>query len=102
MPAGAVTPDNTAAVWTDFTQLSPIVWRDEVRLQMEVVQPALDLYDYDKLDQFNKDYSGIESGGVGNVMDEGYDYTVTTHHQEDNTLVSARQRGAAYESAEIR
>ena len=100
MPAGAVTPDNTATVWTDFTKLSPIVWLDEVRLQMEIIQPALDLYDYDKLDQFNKDYSGVASGGFGNVMDEGEDYTVTTHNQEDNMSVSVRQRGAAYQITE--
>lgn len=96
MPAGSTTGMNAAAVWTDLVKLSPMVWLDAARVAAERVQPVMDLYDVDQLDQFNRDYSSIAHGGFGKVTAEGADYQTKVHNQADTLSASVIKRTDAY------
>lgn len=96
MPAGSVTGFNSAAVWNDLVKLSPMVWLDAARVQAERVQPVMDIYDVDPLDQFNRDYGSIAEGGFGETVPEGADYPMYTHNQGDTLSLNAVKRGAGY------
>lgn len=60
------------------------------------LQPLLDIYFNDQLDQFNRDYSYIAKSGFSNKVDEGADYTVFTQNQGDNMSLTTVKRGAAF------
>jgi len=96
MPAGSVTAQNTSAIWTDLTKLSPMVWLDAARISAQQYQPVMDLYDHDQLNQFNRDYGSVANGGFGKVVQEGADYEDITHNQGDTLGVTAVKRGRSY------
>ena len=95
MAAGAQTTSNSTAVWTDLTKLSPMVWVDGARVAVEEIQPVMDLYDVDQLDQFNRDYGTIADSGFGHVIDEGADYITRTNNQGDTLSLTCLKRGDA-------
>jgi len=96
MPAGSQTVSNSASVWTDLTKLSPMVWLNAARVTAEEVQPVMDIWDVDPLNQFNRDYSTVARGGFGKVIQEGQDYVVKVHNQGDTLGLTAVKRGDAY------
>lgn len=93
MPAGAITTANTAAVWNDLVKLSPMVWVEGARQALEDVQPVMDLYDNDPLDQFNRDYSSISVSGFGHSLAEGADYIARFNNQSGTLSLTAVKRG---------
>src|SRR3990167_5010336 len=96
MPAGVQTTANTAAVWTDLVKLAPMVWVEGARVAVEEIQPIMDLYDVDPLDEFNRDYGSIADSGFGNVIDEGADYQATFNNQGDTLSLTVVKRGAMF------
>lgn len=96
MPAGAQTTANTAAVWTDLVRLAPMVWVEGARLAVSEIQPIMDLYDVDPLDEFNREYSSIADSGFGHNMDEGSDYQGDFNNQGDNMMLTAVKRGSMF------
>lgn len=97
MPAGSFTPANTAAVWTDLTKLSPMVWMEGAKAAYESeLRPVLDLWSNDPMDQFNRDYSYVADSGFGNKMDEGADYSTYTNNQGDTLSLAVVKRGAGF------
>lgn len=93
MPAGALTTANTVAVWTDLTKLSPMVWVEGARQALEEVQPVMDLYDNDPLDQFNRDYGSISVSGFGHTLAEGADYIARFNNQGGTLSATVVKRG---------
>lgn len=96
MPAGLQTPQNTAAVWNDLVKLSPLVWLEGARVAVREVQPVMDLYDVDQLDQFNRDYGSIADSGFGKVVEEGADYQTRVNNQADTLSATVIKRGDAF------
>lgn len=96
MPAGVQTTANTAAVWTDLVKLAPMVWVEGARVAVEEIQPIMDLYDVDPLDEFNRDYGSIADSGFGNVIDEGADYQATFNNQGDTLSLTVVKRGSMF------
>src|SRR3990167_7095112 len=96
MAAGAITTANTTNVWADLTKLSPMVWVEGARVAVEEIQPIMDLYDVDPLDEFNKDYGSIADSGFGHVIDEGADYQADFNNQGDTLSLSVIKRGAMF------
>ncbi len=95
MPAGTATGFNSAAVWTDLVKLSPMVWMQGAQTALSQVQPVMDLYDIDQLDQFNRDYSYVADSGFAKVVNEGADYSTRTINQGDTLSLTAVKRGDA-------
>lgn len=93
MPAGALTTANTAAVWNDLVKLSPMVWVEGARQALEDVQPVMDLYDVDPLDEFNRDYGSISVSGFGHNLAEGADYVARFNNQGGTLSLTAVKRG---------
>lgn len=96
MPAGTITGANTAAVWNDLVKLSPMVWLEGARVAVRDVQPVMDLYDNDQLDEFNRDYGSIASSGFGKVITENSDYQVRNNNQGDTLSATVVKRGDAF------
>jgi len=95
MPAGLQTAFNSAAVWNDLVKLSPMVWMQGAQTALSQVQPVMDLYEIDTLDQFNRDYSYIADSGFGKVIAEGADYSTRTINQGDTLSLTVIKRGDA-------
>lgn len=97
MSAGAITSANTTVVLSDLTKLSPMIWMQgaQVAIQQEL-QPVLDIYGSDTLDQFNRDYSYFAKSGFGSKVDEGADYPSFTNNQGDSLSLTVVKRGAAF------
>jgi len=95
MPAGSQTGFNSAAVWNDLVKLSPMVWMQGAQSALSAVQPVMDLYETDQLDQFNRDYSYIADSGFGKVIAEGADYSTRVINQGDTLSLTAVKRGDA-------
>lgn len=93
MPAGAITSANTAAVWNDLVKLSPMVWVEGARQALEDVQPIMDLYDSDPMDEFNRDYGSISVSGFGHSLAEGADYIARLNNQGGTLSLTAVKRG---------
>jgi hypothetical protein len=96
MPAGTQTATNAAAVWTDLVKLSPMVWVEGARVAVQAIQPVMDMYDVDPLDQFNRDYGSIASSGFGKVLTEGADYQIRVNNQGDTLSAAVVKRGDAF------
>jgi len=95
MPAGTQTGFNSAAVWSDLIKLSPMVWMQGAQSVLAQVQPVMDLYEMDQLDQFNRDYSYVADSGFGKVIPEGSDYSTRVINQGDTLSLNAVKRGDA-------
>ena len=96
MAAGVQTTANTTGLWSDLTLLAPIVWVEGARIAVEELQPVMDLYDVDPLNEFNRDYSSIAESGFGNVVTEGADYQAGFNNQGDNLSLTVVKRGAMF------
>lgn len=88
-----MTTANTTQVWNDLVKLAPMVWVEGARVAVEEIQPVMDLYDVDPLDEFNRDYGSIASSGFGHSMDEGADYQARFNNQGDTLSLSVIKRG---------
>ncbi len=93
MAAGLPTFANTTQIWNDLVKLSPMVWVEGARVAVEEIQPVMDLYDVDPLDEFNRDYGSIASSGFGHVIDEGADYITRFNNQGKTLSLSVIKRG---------
>ena len=93
MSAGSQTFSNTTDIWNDLVKLSPMVWVEGARAAVEMIQPVMDLYDVDPLDEFNRDYGNIAMSGFGHVIDEGADYIARFNNQGDTLSLTAIKRG---------
>lgn len=97
MSAGAITGFNSTTVLPDLVKLSPMVWMEGAKVAMERdLQPVLNIWYSDQLDQFNRDYSYFADSGFGSKVDEGADYPAFTNPQGDNLSLTVVKRGAAF------
>lgn len=97
MSAGALTPFNSTVPLNDLVKLSPMVWMEGAKIAMQQdLQPVLDIWYNDPLDQFNRDYGYFADSGFGSKVDEGADYPTFTNAQGDTLQLSAVKRGAGF------
>lgn len=97
MSAGAITSANTTVVLADLAKLSPMVWMEGAQVAVrDYLQPVLDIYYNDPLDQFNRDYSYFAKSGFGSKVDEGADYPTFTNNQGDSLSLTVVKRGAGF------
>lgn len=100
MAAGLQTTSNNASIWSDLTRLAPMVWVEGARVAVEELQPVMDLYDVDTLNEFNREYSSIAESGFGAVITDGADYQAGTNNQGDNLLLTVVKRGSMFSITE--
>lgn len=73
-------------------RLAPMVFRAGAMAAVSDIQPAMDLWDVDSLDQFNRDYTSIADSGFGKVTQNGADYQARFRNQADNLSLSVVKR----------
>lgn len=96
MAAGLQTFANTTQIWNNLVKLSPMVWVEGARVAIEEIQPVMDLYDVDPLDEFNRDYGSIAQSGFGHTIAEGADYIADFNNEGKTLSLSVVKRGAMF------
>lgn len=87
---------NTTVTWDDLVQLSPVLWFRGASVEMAHVQPAMDIWQLEQMDQFNRDFSVIARSGFSNRIPEGADYPEYLTNQGDTLSMTVVKRGKAF------
>ena len=91
---------NSTSQWVALTQLSPIVWRKAAVMKMAQINPVVDLWDEDVVDQFNRDYSVVAASGFSSVISEGENYPTLLNSKGDTMTLSVRKYGKSFSMTE--
>lgn len=87
---------NTTVTWNDLVKLSPMLWFKGASVQMEDIQPGMDIWQLERMDEYNKDFSVVARSGFSNKVPESGDYPEYLTNQGDTLSLSVLKRGKAY------
>lgn len=77
-------------------KLSPMLWFKGASVEMGNIQTGLDIWQLEKMDQFNRDFSVVARSGFSNRISEGEDYPEYLTNQGDTLSLTVAKRGKAY------
>lgn len=92
MPTAA----NTTVTWSDLTKLSPMLWFKGASVEMENIQSGMDIWQLEKMDQFNRDFSVVARSGFSSKIPEGGDYPEYLTNQGDTLSLTVVKRGKSF------
>jgi len=87
---------NTTVTWNDLVQLSPLLWFQGASVEMEDIQPGMDIWQLEAMDQYNRDFSVVARSGFSNKIGEGADYPDYLTNQGDTLSMSVLKRGKSF------
>lgn len=92
MPTAA----NTSVTWSDLVKLSPMMWFQGASVEMEDIQPGMDIWQLESMDQYNRDFSVVARSGFSSKIPEGGDYPEYLTNQGDTLSMSVLKRGSSF------
>jgi len=87
---------NTTVTWNDLVKLSPMLWFQGASVEMEDIQPGMDIFQLEIMDQFNRDFSVIPRSGFSNKIPEAGDYPEYLTNQGDTLSLAVLKRGKSF------
>lgn len=87
---------NTTVTWNDLVKLSPMLWFQGASVEMEDIQPGMDIWQLESMNEFNKDFSVVARSGFSSKIPEGGDYPDYLTNQGDTLSMSVLKRGKSF------
>ncbi len=87
---------NTTVTWNDLVKLSPVLWFRGASVEMSVIQPGMDIWQLEQMDQYNRDFSVVARSGFSNKIPEGGDYPEYLTNQGDTLSMAVVKRGKSF------
>lgn len=87
---------NTAVTWSDLVKLSPMLWFKGASVEMANIQTGMDVFQLERMDQFNRDFSVVARSGFSTKIPEGGDYPEYLTNQGDTLSLTVVKRGKAF------